>query len=337
MFVGKPKQNYRPALWIFFVLLIVFAPALVLAEEDEETAGMKTSTDLELQISSRPEARVRLSQSFIFPFLQGTGPITKDNNITAVLTADITPVSLAGIGELIWTPAAFFLLSGGGQAGSGWNMPLGDGVGMNTAVGPKPVSPGKREDARYSKIIGKAFDGLQWSAWGAATLQFDLGVIIPGDWTHILFQTRQEFRYAAYTRAGSGPEETWVFENDYGENHNGWNYYASYTFGYKMPASMVLDTIAIMFELNKNLYNTPGGQVWGEDLGEWIISTIFNFSINPRFNIAMAIQMHTRQNYGTGNFYEYDKYYQDLAVSDYGGRRRLLFYRVGVILNFKLR
>jgi len=151
------------------------------------------------------------------------------------------------------------------------------------------------------------------------------------------FPTRQEFRYAAYTRAGTG--DAWVFENDDRENQNGWKYYACYVLGYQMPKSPVLDTIAFMAELNKSLYNTPGGDYWGEDLGYWIFSGLFNFTINPRFNTALVIQMHTRRNHGTRNYNitNLDYYYQDLPIEKEGGQRRLLFYRAAVIMNYKLR
>ena len=319
----------KPVIFIPLAVLLVFTPVLAFA--DNEGGGIKTPTNLQLQLSSLPEARLRFSQSFIFPFLQGSGPLTRDNNITAVVSADITPVSLAGIGEIIWTPAAFFQLSGGGQAGSGWNMPLGDGIGINAPATDAAPAPSPRK----SKIYGEPFDGLLWRAWGAGTLQFDLGAVIPGDWTHVLFQTRQEFRYAAYPRAAPG--EAWIFENDDAENQNGWKYYASYVLGYRMPRSPVLDTIAIMAELNKPLYNTPGGDFWGEGLGEWIFSGLFNFSINPRFSAALIIQLRTRRNHGNYNFNSKEYYYRDLKLQDEEGQRRLLFYRAALILNYKIR
>ena len=320
------RNNVRVVfLSIFLLIFLLIAPALVRAEEK---GGLKTAADLQIQVSTRPEAQARFNMRFIFPFLQGSGPLTKDNNITAVLSADISPVSLNGIGEVTWQPAAFFLLSGGGRAGSGWNMPLGYGIGINAPEDTSAPVP------RKSKIYGDAFDGLLWGAWGAGTLQFDLGAVIPGDWTHVLFQTRQEFRYAAYTRAASG--QAWVFENDDKENQNGWVYYASYVLGYQMPNSPVLDTVALMAELYKNFYDTPGGAYWGDSLGAWIFSGIFNFTINPRFSTALIIQMRTRRNYGTKNYDNSEYYYQDLALQDEGGQRRVIFYRAAAILSYKL-
>jgi len=306
-------------------VLLVFTHALLPANEE----GIKSSTDLQLQISSAPEAKLSLNQQFIFPFLQGSGPLTTDNNIALNLSAEVTPVSMDGFTEISWTPAAFFVLSGGGLLYSGWNIFLGNGIGINAPIDEGAAPP------REAKIFGSAFDGLVWQTWGAGTAQFDLGAVIPGDWTHVLFLTRQEFRYSAYTRAG--PHDAWIFENDDGENMNGWYYYARYVLGYSMPRSPVLDTIALMAEMKKFLYNTPNGDFWGENLGEWTFSGILNFSINPRFSTTVTAQVITRRNHGISNFYNKDYYYQDFELLKEGGKRRLIFYRAAAVLNFKIR
>ena len=308
----------------FFLAFLV--PALVLAEDN----GFSSATYLQLQASTDPAAKLVFSQYFTFPFLQGTSPLTSGNNITTVLAAEATPVSINGMLELNWTPAAFFVFSGGGMAGSGWNMPLGYGIGINRPDPDDEYAPRPRS----SRLDGSAFDGLIWRTWGAATLQFDLGAVLPGDWNHILFLTRHEFRYSAYTRAGRG--ESWVFENDFRENQNGWRYHATYVIGYYMPRSPVLDTIAFMAELNKPLYNTSGGRFWGEHLGYWIFSCILNFSITPRLSTALAIQMHTRRNHGNRNFNSTDYFYRDLQLQSDGGHRRILFHRAAMIMNYRL-
>jgi len=303
-------------------LILILVPAIAMAQPE-------TSTDLGLQISTLPEAKLTLSQGLTFPFLQGKGPLTIGNNINTVFRAEVTPISLNGIAEANFTPIAFFMLSGGGLVGSGWNIPsLGYGIGINRPADGSPP--------REAEIDGSAFDGLFWKAWGAGTLQFDLAALVPGDWNHILFQSRQEIRYSAYTRAG--PDDAWVFESDDAENKNGLTYHASYVLGYSMPLSPVLDTVAFMAEMRKNLYDTPGGDFWGESLGKWVFSGLFNFSIHPRFSTALAIQMLTSRNYGSSDFQtDRDHYYQDFELKTEGGSRRVLFYRAALLMNYKLR
>ena len=321
----KKKAGKQACILVFILLNIIPVQA-----QDNDENVFRTSTELVLQVSSLPEAKLALNQRFIFPFLNGSGPLVKDNNLTALLSAEISPVSMNGIGELIWTPVAFFMLSGGGQAGSGWNIALGDGMGINAPEDETlPNDP-----PRKAKISGDPLDGLVWRAWSAGTLQFDLAAIVPGDWNHILFQTRHEFRYSGYTRAEPG--DLWIYEADEAENQNGWLYYANYVLGYYMPQSPVLDTIAFMAEINKSLYNSPGGDFWGESLGRWIFSGLFNFSIHPKFSTALIIQMRTRRNFGSRNIYTSDYYYKDLELEGDNGQRRVLFYRAAVILTYKI-
>jgi len=297
--------------------------------ERDEDAAIEASTDLELRLTTEPAAKLALSQSFVFPFLQGESPFTRENNLSTVITAEVSPVSLNGIAELNLTPVAFFTVSGGGQAGSGWNIPIADGIGINRPENVNAARP------RRAIIDGNGFDGLIWSTWGAGTLQFDLGAVVPGDWNHVLFQTRHEFRYSAYTRAGPG--DSWIFENDDGENQNGWAYHATYIVGYHMPSSPVLSTVALMAELRRPLYNTEGGSFWGEYLGYWIFSSVFDFTITPRLSTTFALQMHTRRNHGTSNFDNAGYFYRDFALQDDGGWRRLMFHRAALVLRYKIR
>jgi hypothetical protein len=323
---------------ILGAVFMVFHGFPAVPQENRAEPAITASTDVGLQISTRPEIKVQLIQSFIFPFLQGNGPLTADNNVKLAFTAEATPVSMNGIGEITWTPAAFFQVVGGGRAGSGWNMPLGNGIGFNV-----PAAGKDGAGRSYSEVRGKAFDGLLWSAYGGLNLQFDLGAVIPGDWTHVLFQAYSEGRYSAYTRAGSG--DSWFFENDSGENRNGWLWRGRFVLGYRIPRSVAapisllkLDTIALMAEGEQYRYNTPGGSRWGDDLSRWTFSGLFNFAITPRFSTALGIQFRTWRNFGSGDLENRDGiWYQDLELRDDYGRRRIAFYRAALILGYKLR
>ena len=321
---GGRRNGGGRFLSVFLFVAFILTPVFITAVD--------TSTELELQFSTSPEARLILRQSFVFPFLQGSGPLTKDNNLAAVLSADVTPVSVNGIAEINWTPAAFFVLSAGTLLGSGWILPFGDGIGIGVS---EPIGSYDPDVPRRVKSDGEAFDGLLWRVWGAATFQFDLGAVIPGDWNHVLFQTRQEFRYAGYTRAG--PDDFWVYENDERENKNGWVYYASYAFGYRMPLSPVLTTIAFMAEMYKTLYYSPGGDIWREDLGRWFFSGIFDFTLNPKLNATLVFQFRTRRNFGASDLNSDDYYYPDITLNNDEPYRLIMFYRIALVFTYKFR
>jgi hypothetical protein len=284
---------------------------------------ISASTDLSLQVSTRPEVKLRLIQNFTFPFLRGSGPLTADNNIKTTLIVEVSPISVNGIAELTWTPIAFFQLIAGGKAGSGWNIPAGNGIGINEC---QPDGTGE--------IKGEPFEGLLWNAYGGAALQFDLAALLPGDWNHVVFRTYHEGRYKGYT--GASGEESWIFENDDGENRNGFNYYGNYLLGYQMPLSPFLNTVGFLAEVDQYLYNTPGGEAWGDDLGRWYFSLLFNFTITKNFGAALIVQTQTRRNYGSSDLENQDrKFYQDqiLVKSD---PYRLIFYRAALIMTLNL-
>ena len=307
---------------IFFVLLAVVPSAV-------QAIDMETSTDLEIQATTIPEMNASLSQSFTFPVLQGNSPLTEGNNLVATVSADISPVYIAINGELDLTPIAFLIVSAGAQLGTGWNMALGNGIGIVT----------KGDNDSFGRpemnIEGSAFSGLYWQAWGAATFQFDLAAIFPGDWNHIVVQSRQEFRFSGFSEAG--PNDYWIFLNDDGENRNGLNYHASYTLGYMMPSSPVLNFVGLQAEIHKPLYRTEAEEIWGGDLGNWLISAVFNFSISPKLNSLLAFQLWTRRNHGNPDLANRYLYYQDMPLSEIGGNRQVLFHRAAIILSYNLR
>jgi hypothetical protein len=103
-----------------------------------------------------------------------------------------------------------------------------------------------------------------------------------------------------------------------------------------MPASPVFKALALMAEVDKSFYHSPGGERWGEDRGRWIFSTLFNFVINPRLDLSLAIQLRTRRNYGDGDLNNQGNYYfRDRKIDD-DAPHRLVFYRAALILSYTL-
>jgi hypothetical protein len=283
---------------------------------------------LSLQVSSRPDAKLSITQSFIFPFMRFDGPLTGDNTIKAALTAELSPISVNGLAEITWTPIAFLQIVAGGKLGSGWNMPLGKGIGVNT-----DMESGKSGLHKQS-IKGDPFEGLFSSAWGGGVIQFDLAAVLPGGWNHLVFRSYQGISYRSFTGAVDG--QSWVFENDEAENRNGLVYTANYLLGYQMPSSPILNTAGLMAEVEQYLYNTPGGDAWGDGLGRWIFSTLFNFTITGEFGAALILQMRTRRNYGDSDYENTKEIFYQSRTIDRDDPYRLVFYRAAVILTLKL-
>ncbi|QQO09986.1 hypothetical protein [Breznakiella homolactica] len=282
--------------------------------------AVESSTSLNLQASTRPEARLSLIQGFTFPILRGENPLFAGNNIAASATAEISPVSVNAVGRVSLTPVAFLQVNAGGRAGSGWNMPLGTGIGINRRTG--------QHDAETD---GSAFNGLLWAAWAGTTLQFDLAAVIPGDWNHVVAMAYNEINYRGYSAAEK--DEAWYFENDEGENMNGFTFYGSYVLGYQMP--IFFNMAAFMAELHMSFYDTPGRDLWGDDLPRWVFSGLFNFKIIENLEAALIVQFRTMRNF-TSETEDYE-FYQDRRMVNSGSKYHLEFYRVALNVTYKIR
>jgi hypothetical protein len=253
--------------------------AAAFAQEDAASAGaVEAHTDLSLTISSLPEAQVAVSQRFVFPVLQGQGPLTSGNNLTLKLGANVSPISFNLLADTVWTPIAFFNLSMGAKAGSGWNYPLFGslmkGIGLHTA--------GKDEG-----VDGSGLDGVVWNAHTGATLQFDLAAIFPGDWHHVVAQVYNEITYLHYTNAQDG--EPWYYENDDGINQNSFYYYFSALLGYQMP--FFIDLAGVMFEVKEPLLNPATGENLSRQGPSMTLSLAAEFKPHERFSVMALGQL----------------------------------------------
>jgi hypothetical protein len=290
--------------------------------ESRNEPEITSSSSLNLQASSLPELKLGITHHLIFPFLAGSNPLTEGNNLDLALTAEISPISLNGITELVWTPIAFVQISTGARFGSGWNLNLFGkdlyGIGNNLS--------GVTGMAEHS---GRAFDGLLWKVQGGAALQFDLAALYPGDWHHVVARSYHEINYKGYTAAAAG--ESWYFENDSGENVNGLNYYGNLLVAYRMP--IILNTVGILTEADLYLYDTPNRTQWGDERIRWTFSALFNFAITENLSAALLVQCRTMRNYQESNWK--DRYYRNRNINS-SNPLRLEFYRAAAVLSYKL-
>jgi hypothetical protein len=314
------------SLAVFFLVFAVPFRAAPDSFENESAenpaAGISSDRAINVTVSSLPEAKVGFVQGFTFPVFRGESFLTADNNIRTTLTAEVSPISVDGIVEGILTPVAGLQVAAGFRIGSGWNIKLfgGDlyGIGINRAG-----NGGKAETA------GSAFDGVQWKAHFGGALQFDLAAVFPGDWHHVVFRSYHEINYRAYSAASKN--DSWFIENDDGENRNGFSYYGNFLIGYQMP--VFLNTLGILVEMDRFLYDTAGRDRWGEDLIRWTFSAVFNVTVTDWLSAALIPQWRTVRNYTNAD--PETLFYQNRNL-DRANPLRLEFYRVAAILTFKL-
>jgi hypothetical protein len=317
-FLMRMKVKAYGLVTVTFLLFLLALP--LFAETD-----LKSETSLNLALSSLPEAKLIFAQSFTLPCLQGDNPLVKDNNVKFGVNAELTPISMNLLGNVIFTPVAFFELSAGGMLGTGWIINLFGsevyGIGLN-----------RPDDNGYTSVDGSAFDGFFGKGNMGGALQFDLAALIPGEWNHVVFRSYHEIGYKMYSRAQKG--DSWFYEDDFGENQNGWNYYGSYLVGYRMP--IFLDTVAVLAEIEKYLYNTPGGDQWGDSLGQWTFSLMMNFAFSEKISTALAVQFRTLRNYTNYTYDDENNLFYQERILNSDNPRSLSFYRAALILNYRL-
>jgi len=308
-----------------FILVTVTFFSFLLALPLFAETDLKSDTSLSLALSSLPEAKLIFAQSFTLPCLQGDNPLVENNNVKFGVNAELTPISMNLLGNIVFTPVAFFELSAGGMLGTGWIINLFDsevyGIGIN-----------RPDENGYAYVDGSALDGFFGKGHAGGALQFDAAALIPGEWNHVVFRSYHEIGYKMYSRAEKG--DPWFYEDDFGENQNGWNYYGSYLVGYRMP--IFLDTVAVLAEMDKYLYNTPGGDQWGDSLGRWTLGLMMNFAFSEKISSMLAVQFRTLRNYTNYTYSDEDNLFYRDRILDSDNPRSLTFFRAALILNYRL-
>jgi len=233
------------------------------------------------------------------------------------LSASISPVSVGTSLGARWLPFPFLELAMNSTVGSGWNLPIAEGLRINQRIG-----------SYDNELVGTAFAGLVWSIEGGGAFQFDYAALVPGDWNHILFRTYHGLEYRAFTAADAGV--SWLYQADEGENRNGWSYYGNAFFGYQMP--LVLDLVGLLVEGDKYLYDNPEGSKWGDELMRWTIGAVTNFTLTRDLGLTVIGQIRSVRNY-TVDTRDYG-FYQDRILAE--DPLRLEFYRIAAILTLAL-
>ncbi len=214
------------------------------------------------------------------PMLQGSGPLTKDNNLRLDVKPFFSPVSLHVETEARLTPIAFLQFFAGFHIGTGWYFPLlkVHGLALNTA----------------DDISATAVSGLYLQFNTGSTFQFDLAALLPGEFNHVVVSLNARAKYLHYNRAGSG--EAWYWRGDSGQNFNAWKYRGDYALGWQPPWKV--DFIGFLAEHSfwlspsvRNLGPRAGsGESWGSDAHHWRLGPVVNVALNKEHSLTILLQ-----------------------------------------------
>ena len=278
-------------------------------------AAQRLDIDLNVAAAVPVSAQASLNETLSFDFLSGENPLIRGNNLKLVLGQTLTPVSVAASFDAVLTPVAFLKLGAGVSFGSGWDIGIANGLGVNERLG-----------LHGNQVSTEPFIGLVTRVNFDAVFQFDTAVLVPGEWNHLQFSTHHQFSYQSLS--GIDDDTSWVYQGDDGGNRRGWGYSGSYYLGYQMP--IVLENIGLLVDTGLRLYQTPGREMWGDDLMNVNFGPVLNFRLSGQTTLALVTQFNTRLNFvgDTGSY----GFYQDRIV-DRANPYHLEFNRVALSLN----
>ncbi len=246
-----------------------------------------------------------INHSIEIPFLVGENSLTEDNNVTFDFRLNVSPVTLYLKSSALFTPVAFLEIELGGMIGSGWNASVFNGLGLNTTGIPETDS----------------FPGLVTELWSSAKLQFDLGVILPGKWSHLLLVANWELKFSYFSEADDF--QPWQWLGDDGENLNGVKFNGTYFIGYKMP--LLVDIVGFLFETSQHLgdnrtLSTMDSGGWGSDFVELSFGPLVNFTFDKHHSLTTLFQFQTGRDYSDNTIFNanfINREYEDTYVRMY--------------------
>ncbi len=270
----------------FFLLhsekLLISFVFLFLQLSDSLNAQVAHSQELNLTTSSDVELKASFSHEIAIPFLNSEDVLFASNEIDFEFSAFLSPISIGMGFETVFRPIAFLEFSAGTELGSGWNSRFVRGLALNKPAG-----------SFDNGFTNKSLKGIVHKEKAGAAFQFDLGAVISGEWSHVVFRSYHEYYYKAFSAASKS--ESWLWEADDGENRNGTHYYIQNVLGYKMP--LIMEFFGLMFEAERSYYDTEKGDPSGENIWNYTASCIMSFRSGESTKFNLISQFRTVRNY----------------------------------------
>ena len=228
------------------------------------------------------EARAVVKHSYKIPTPFSDNPLVKGNNLQLNSSLELTPISIAPQFGVTFVPIAFLNFSASAKIGTAWNM-----------LGFRGFADLESNEAGYTNLDNSSemFYEFKFSN----LFQFDLGAIIPGDWTHVVTMATYDIIYTGLTGIESG--EPWLWQSA-GEKATGWNYYSNIILGYQMP--LVLQTVGVQFEFsgyyNNNVLNAEY-QDWNPTFSKICINPVCILKFNDKNALTIQANFASRRGF----------------------------------------
>lgn len=217
---------------IISLLLITACSSVIFAEEISQkeksplelslltTAGYYPKTDHKTGSShfsgingiyDGVELVTEFDATYTMPFLNGSDELTADNHLAFKLGLELSPVTVAPLASVTFSPIAFLEFSIGGTIGTGWGL-------TDDIQGLAKLDESK---TKYKNLTPFAHWYLY--TWASACFMFDLAAIWEGEWHHIVTTATYKAGYQKMTGTKStvwGGEIPMVLQTDGSTNRN---------------------------------------------------------------------------------------------------------------------
>jgi hypothetical protein len=225
--------------------------------------------------------------SLTIPFLQGSGALTRGNNLKITEKINLSPVTAGSTTTFTLTPIAFLNFQQGNHLGTGWNAPIANGLGLNVDGTGKPNT--------------SSFPGIVYKGWFSGTFQFDFAEVMaePTEWSHVVVTSNAKMQYQVFSAANNN--QPWQYEADGGDNYNGFRFSTSSLLGIMIPHDVInfagfkVDTSVNMFDVAEKSTVASGG--WGSDFTYMNMSLLINWQMNEDNSMIILAQVNNAPEY----------------------------------------
>ena len=255
------------------------------------------------------EAVTEFDAIYTLPFLKGNDELTADNHLAFKLGLELSPITVAPVASVTFSPIAFLEFAVGGTAGSGWNaFDLFQGMAAYNATEPeyKDMTP---------------FAHWYLYGWGSACLMFDLAALWEGDWHHVVATATYKAGYQKLTGTDS---DVWLWQASDGLASD-WVYEQEYFVGYQMP--LKLSMIGVGTTLSGHYESSDFGDYSSNYKGDFMTIDIWpmaEITLDKKDKLYVLFDFQSRR-----SFREKYKGEEYEPLMTYSGRE-WIFYTLGI-------
>jgi hypothetical protein len=255
------------------------------------------------------EAATEFDATYTLPFLNGDDELTADNHLAFKLGLELTPVTVAPVASVTFSPIAFLEFAIGGTAGTGWNaFDMFQGMAAYNAAKPE-----------YKDLTPFAHWYLY--GWASGCFMFDLAALWEGDWHHVVATATYKAGYQKLTGTDS---DVWLWQATEGYA-SGWVYEQEYFVGYQMPIK--LSMVGIGTTLSGHYKSSDYGEYASSYKGDFMTIDIWpmaEITLGKKDKLYALLDFQSRRSYR--------EKYKDIEhepLMTYSGRE-WIFYSLGM-------